>query len=694
MPNLKTLAFEIGTEEIPAFDLKHATAELGGLMSQALEARQIPFGEIKVYSSPRRLIAIVSDVATETEAVDEVFRGPSATIAFDEAGQPTKAALGFARGKGVEVDTLELREEDGVSYVFASRHISAQQVSELLPEALGEVITSISWPKSCRWGRTRALFSRPVRWLVALLGDDVIPVKFADLVASRETYGHRVLSYGPHEVSSADQLVPVVEASFVVPSEQSREHIIRAGVERIEKETGLQASLPPKTLTEVVNLTEYPTVLVGEFDDDFLQVPEEIIVDAMLMHQRYFPLYDKDHRLTNQFIIVSNGDPACGDLITEGNERVVAARLYDARFFYQEDLKQPLEAYLERLDEVVFQESLGTMRAKTERVVALATSLAEMASLAADEKEDIVRAAMLAKADLVTNAVIEFTSVQGIMGSYYAAASGENSRVAQAIADHYRPRFSGDDLPESQVGRFVALADKLDTICGLFAVGQGPTGSSDPFALRRSAIGIIAMLEAGLPVKLSDAIDLSLNTFESSGVDFDLPQVSDQVMDFFITRTKVLLRDGGVLPDSIDAVLAAGVKEPAVIGARSRALDEARKNDPETFADLATAFARANNLRQEEMGLDVDTALFSAAESELSEAIDDADRRLNEALASDNYPKALQVLAGLRQPIDQFFLDVMVMDEDQALRRNRLSLLNRFVQVFAAVADFGLMAKK
>ena len=696
MSNLHTLAFEIGTEEIPAFDLHRATAQLARLVPDALDAVRIPHGEVAVHTTPRRLVAIVEDVAEFTEALEETFRGPSAKIAFDAEGNPTKAAVGFARGKGVDVGALEVREEKGVEYVFATRRVEARDAAELLPEVLEGVIAGIAWPKSCRWGSTSEYFSRPVRWIVAMLDERVVPVRFAGLEAGNLTRGHRFLSPGPHEVPTASALLDVLEGAHVVTSEQARERAIREGVARIEEECGARAELPEKTLLEVVNLCEQPTVLAGAFDEEFLQVPEEIIVDAMLMHQRYFPLYDEGGKLTNRFIVVSNGDPACAATIADGNERVVRARLSDAKFFYEEDLKRPLEAYVERLDEVVFQESLGTMRAKAERITALARHLAADAGLSAADAAVAERAAHLAKADLVTSAVVEFTSVQGVMGSYYAAACGEGDKVARAIADHYRPRFAGDALPASAAGRIVAMADKLDTICGLIAAGQGPTGSSDPFALRRSALGILSMLlDEGLPLRvgLVRAIDAALASYAAQGVAFDAQAVREEVADFFIARAKVLLRDEGRAPDTIDAVLAAGVREPVEFASRVRALDAAREGDPDAFADLATAFARANNLRDASLGAEVDEGLLSEVEHALSCAVGQAESRVARALATDDYPSALAELADLRKPIDMFFERVMVMDEDRALRENRLRLLNRFVAVFEGVADFGKMAK-
>lgn len=693
MADKHTLAFEIGVEEIPAFDLDSANKQLEKMVPAAFADARIPYDSIEIHSSPRRLIVMAYGVADATEALVEEYKGPAAKIAFDADGNPTKAAIGFARGKGLSPESLERREVNGTEYVFATKNIPATPVADLLPDVLAGFITAIKWPRSCRWAAYREYFVRPVRWIVAMLDDVVLPVSFAGAESSNFTMGHRVLAPGKHTVDTAANLLDVIRAAYVIPTQAERERIIREGVAAIEAETGFTADLPAKTLLEVVNLSEYPQPLVSTFDEEFLQVPEEIIVDAMLMHQRYFPLYDADGKLTNKFIIVSNGNPECAATIIDGNERVVRARLDDAKFFYEEDLKYPLESYIEKLDKVVFQESLGTVRQKAERLEKLACALSADAQLDAADAADAKRAARLCKADLVTNAVIEFTSVQGVMGSYYAAASGETPQVAQAIGQHYQPRFAGDALPDTTVGKLVALADKLDTICGLFAVGQGPTGSSDPFALRRSAIGIVNMLEAGLPISLAAAIDESLASFATQGVAFDAAAVRAEVVDFFVTRTKVMLRDAGVNADTIDAVLAAGVEEPAVVSQRAHALEDARANDAETFDNLATAYARANNLRKPELGEDVDDALLTEPERALAGAVATAEQAVASALASDDFAAALSQLAALRAPIDGFFADVMVMDEDAALRDNRLRLLNRFVAVFANVADFGKMAK-
>lgn len=687
----RTLAFEIGTEEIPAFDLAGAVKQLSTMVPSLLDDAAIPHGAVKIFSSPRRLIVIAEEIPEATEEKNEVFKGPSAKIAFDAEGNPTKAAQGFARGKGVDPSSLVV--EDG--YVYARTHTPSVNVASLLSSVLNKIIHGLSWPRSQRWGVQSEYFTRPVRWIVALFGNEVIDFTFAGLVAGRTTYGHRFLAPGPFEVADADSLVDVVRSASVIPSEAEREQVIREGVAKAEAETGFTAVLHPKTLVEVINLAEYPTVLVGTFDEEFLKVPEEIIVDAMLVHQRYFPLYDKDGKLTNRFIVVSNGDPACAETIVDGNERVVRARLYDAKFFYDEDLKQPLESYVDHLGEVVFQEKLGTMLDKTNRIQRLADHLAEDAGLAGQDLSDVERAARLCKADLVTSAVVEFTSVQGVMGSYYAAASGETVQVAQAIEQHYRPRFAGDEAPDTVVGKIVAIADKLDTVCGLFAVGQGPTGSSDPFALRRSAIGIVAMLSGkdAVEVSLVAAIDAALASYAQQGIEFDTDAVRRDVIEFFITRTKVMMRDAGNSIDAIDAVLSAGVQEPVELINRVSALEAARSEQPEVFEDLATAYARANNLCDSKLGTEVNEGLLSEVEQALVRAVGQAESNVASALENNNYAAALSELAALCKPIDLFFENTMVMDEDQTLRENRLRLLNSFVAVFANVADFALLSK-
>lgn len=698
MTNSRTLAFEIGVEEIPAFDLADATSKLADKMSELLKSQRISHGDIKVLSTPRRLDVIVEDVVENTEAVEETFKGPSLNIAFDKDGKPTKAACGFARGKGVEVDNLEIRDIDGTKYVFAITSTPSKTTKDLLPDILRSLIDSIHWPKSMRWNVHSEQFSRPVRWLCALFGCDIVPMEYAGISPGREIWGHRVLSRGPHTVESADSLEQVLEEIKIVSTQKAREELILSEIKEIERNNpDLNVVVPEKTLCEVVNLCEHPTVLLGSFDEAFLEVPEEIIVDAMLMHQRYFPIYI-DGKLTNKFIIVSNGNPAYNDDIVNGNERVVAARLYDARFFYQEDLRRPLEDYVSRLDEVVFQEQLGTMRDKTSRIEALCSYICDEIASSDEVKSNVVRAAKLAKADLVTNAVIEFTSVQGVMGSYYAKASGENEAVSLAIAEHYRPRFATDDIPSTPVGCIVAMADKIDTICGLFAINQQPTGTSDPFALRRAALGVIAILSSEASgvkeVSLSKVLDASLSIYADKGNNFDKASVKEDIISFFLTRTKVMLKDAGCDVRVIDAVLATGENEVVSVIEKTNALSEAINNSPETFTDLAIAFSRADNLRDASLGTSVDKTLFNESERALNDAIDKVGTVVADDVSRKQYLSALEHLSELREPIDGFFESTMVMDENPSLRDNRIKLLNLFTSAFEGIADFSKIGVK
>ncbi|MGI6220865.1 MAG: glycine--tRNA ligase subunit beta [Coriobacteriales bacterium] len=690
----RNLIVEIGTEEIPADALILAEDYLEKKVIEELEAAHLEFGEVELRSTPRRIIISVTDVAAESAAQRQEFRGPSADRAFDEDGNPTKAALGFARGKGVEVDALEKREENGNVYVYAVVESASQPAKDIIEAMLPVAISTIPWRKSQRWGSGDAHFSRPVRWLVGLLGDEVVDFEFAGLKSGRVSYGHRFLAPQPIELACADDLLPALEKAYVVSETSDRATAIRAQIKEIEEQTGLVAEVPASTFAEVLGLVEYPTCLVGHFDEEFLQVPSEIITDAMLSHQRYFPLYGKDGNLSNAFIVVGNGDPANSATIIDGNERVVRARLYDAAFFYHEDLKKPLADYVPLLEEQVFQEKLGTMKAKVDRMVALAGTLAREGGFDAATTERAERAALLAKADLVTSAVVEFTSQQGVMGGYYARAAAEPEEVAIAVEQHYRPKFAGDEVPDNDEGKLVAIADKLDTIAGLFAIGQPPTGSKDPFALRRNAIGIISILQGGFPVELAPAIDTALAGYDAAALGFDPAGVAQQIRDFFAGRLAVIAKESGYTAEVVNAVLATGVIGPVEVMARCKALTEAREGDVELFEDLETAYKRANNLRDAELGDSVDESIMGAEEKALNEAVATAQATVDSALASGDYAGALAALAALRGPIDAYFDAVMIMDKDETVRANHLRMLNRFVNVFVNVADIGKLGGK
>ena len=476
--------------------------------------------------------------------------------------------------------------------------------------------------------------------------------------------------------------------------QEQRKDVILAGIKEVEAaRPGSHVDMPEKVFEEVINLTEWPQVLVGTFDEEFLNVPSEIITESMLSNQRYFPIYDAEGKLTREFIVVSNADPSCAERVIDGNERVVRARLDDAKFFFEEDLKHTLDEFAQRLETVVFQEKLGTVLQKTQRMESLAAEIALDETSSKEEAELAARAAHLAKADLVSQAVVEFTSQQGVMGGYYAEAAGEKSDVAAAIREHYRPRFAGDDLPSGQIGRFVAIADKLDTICGIFAINEPPTGSSDPYAVRRAAIGVIALVRSTANLDLKKLIASSLELYRQQGLVVD-ESVQSQVEQYFIGRLASIAKDEKISADAIEAVSAIGVINPDEFLQRARALDEARQNEPELFEDLATAYARAAHLSDASLGTEVDTELLSEPEKSLLAACEEGQKQVAFALAGSDYAAAVSALSQLREPIDIFFDKVLVMDENDTVRRNRLRLLNKFAQVFSNVADISVLSRK
>ena len=696
MAGTRDFLFELGVEEMPSAPLNNAVKQLKTLISKGLDDAGLAHGDVRIISSPRRLAALVLDVAEATEEIHSVLRGPSAKIAFDAEGNPTKAAEGFARKNGMTAAELVRREDaDGTEYVFAEQNTPSEPAVPILTRVCEDLIPAIQWPnyRSQRWGSEHATFVRPVRWICCLFGEEVVPVSFADVKSGSTTRGHRVLSPGEHVVSSAASYEQVLEAAHVLSAER-REEVIRAGIARVEDELGVRVDTPTKIFDEVVNLCEWPTVLVGHFDEEFLAVPSEIICESMLSNQRYFPTYDAEGKLTRAFVVVSNADPAVSETVVDGNERVVRARLYDAKFFYDEDLKIDLEEFRARLANVGFQKKLGTVLQKSDRMEDLALAIANEAHLGAHAASDAQRAAHLAKADLVSSAVVEFTSQQGVMGGYYATAAGEEPAVAAAIRDHYRPRFAGDELPEGIAGCVVAVADKLDTIAGMLAIGEPPTGSKDPFALRRSAIGVLNILRDRLGCGYEAIVEAALDGYLEQGLAFDKDEVEASVCAFIKGRMEQMVRDEKVSADTVAAVSAGSVTVPAQYFQLAHALEDARANDREAFDNLATAYARAAHLADAVLGSDVDSALMGDAERVLLEATDAAQANVDVARSAKDFTAVIAALAALREPIDAFFDEVMVMDEDEALRANRLRLLNRFESVFAGIANIGEMARK
>jgi glycyl-tRNA synthetase beta chain len=686
----RDLVFEIGTEELPSKALYGAIQQLQVAVPKALETARLEYDTVQVWGSPRHLVVLVSELAESQADAVHSHKGPAAKAAFDADGNPTKAAEGFARGKGVDVSALSVVNDGNGEYVYATVEVKGVSAAEVLPELLARLAENIEWPKSQRWGSGDARFSRPVRSLLALFGADVVSVEFAGLTAGRVTYGHRLLNPAGIEVPAAGEYLTALERGFVVADHEERARLIREGIEAAAQQLDAQAVVPEKTFAEVVNLVEYPTVAVGTFDAEFLEVPREILENAMESHQRYFPVEAADGTLTNRFIVAHNGDPKLTETIVRGHERVIRARLSDAAFFYREDLHKPLEAYAEQLDAIVFQEKLGSLGDKVRRIERLAGRIAKLLDASPDETAFAVRAAQLAKADLVTSAVVEFTDLQGVMGGYYADASGEAPEVAKAIVDHYKPRFAGDELPSTLPGRVVAIADKLDTIAGIFAIQMAPTGSADPYALRRGSIGVLQMLLDGTELSLDELISAALGGYEGV-TEFDVEATGAAIKEFIVGRLQTILRDRGNAYDTVDAILAVAADLPADASARCEALTTFRASSDD-MEDLSVAYTRAKNLAQPELGVSADRSLMGAEELALADALENAESLAAQALDARAYSAVLEVYSGLRAPIDAFFDAVLVMDPDTAKRDNRLRLLNRFVALFGRFADFRLLA--
>ena len=680
--------FEIGTEELPSAPLNKALIQLTSLIKKNFSDARIDYRDFTLYSTPRRISFVMRDVVEQQEDSVLEYKGPAKNLAFDDNGNPTPAAAGFARSKGVEVGDLEVRELDGVEYLYAVKEQKGTNTADILPQLLGDLITSLEWKRSQRWGSGDERFARPVRWLVALFGTEVIPVKFGHLVAGNVSQGYRFLDNREVVLDEPSEYVEKLANKYVVVSQAARKETILEGIVESAKPFGKEI-INEGVLEEVINLTEWPTVLVGKFDEEFLRVPREILEYAMSKHQRYFAIERTDGTLDNHFLVVSNGDDAYNAQIIEGHERVIRARLADAAFFYDEDRKVPLEQWLEKLEHVVFQEKLGTTAQKVARMEKLAAYLSQFAGLNKEETEHALRATHFAKADLVTNAVVEFTEVQGVMGGYYAAAQGEAPEVAQAITQHYRPRFAQDAIPDTAVGQIVAVADKIDTIAGIFAAGKAPKGTSDPFALRRGAIGILQIALKGIAINLDELISQALDNL--SDISFDRSSVESDIKAFFIARLESMLKDSGISSEVICAVLAVSNTFPHDIFARCSAL-QAFHNEGSDIESLSAAYKRAKNLSDTSVGTNVNEALLEDVERHVVTALSQARADIKALVSSGSYHEALTRYAQLKEPVDAFFDGVMIMDENEAVRKNRLALLNIFVELFSEFADFSALA--
>ncbi len=723
---MEKLLFEIGTEEIPAKFMPAILAQLKELAEKKMTELRIPFEAVKTYGTPRRMTFIASGVAEAQEDSTVEAKGPSTKIAF-VSGAPSKAALGFARGQGVDVKDLVVRD----NYVYAVKHLAGQPVKELLPGLLQDILTSLSFPKNMRWADHEFKFVRPIRWLVALFGSEVVPVEITGVKSGRFSRGHRFLrpsaienakafegigdaakalletakskvknavasaaigSMGVVEIPNADAYEKVMYDNFVMVDQDARRELIRQQVADLAAEEGGHAEINEDLLEEVNYLVEWPTALCGKFEEKFLALPKECIITPMREHQRYFPVLAEDGSLLNKFITVRNGGKEHLEIVAHGNERVLRARLSDAEFFFNEDRKQTLADRLEKLKTVSFQEGLGNMNDKSNRLVQ-AVDMLSMAINTKADKTKLERAALLCKCDLVTGMVVEFTELQGVMGREYAKLDGEASEVATGIFEHYLPRFAGDELPKSDIGRLVGIADKLDNICATFSRGLAPTGSQDPYALRRQALGIInILLDANYHVSLYKVIAGSLYLLNIPAE--ETKNLVPQIGDFMKQRLRNMLIDQGIRYDVVDAVLAEEMNDDfADLAARANALN-AFVAASEAPALIQAATRVANLCKKIEEETAINPQLFAVeAEATLHAATVAASKEVLIAATAYDYAAVLAQAVKLVDPINKFFEDVMVMDEDVRVKNNRLALLSAVKDITHAVGDLSVIVQ-
>jgi glycyl-tRNA synthetase beta chain len=678
------LLLEIGTEEIPARFLPPVLSEMTEGLRKRLGQARIGVGDIVTWGTPRRLALVARDLATgQSEAVQEII-GPPKAVAFDAEGSPTPAARGFAKAQGVAVtDLVEVDTPRGV-YLAVSKSAAGRPTAECLKEILPDFIMGLSFPKSMRWGDLHVSFARPIHWVLARFGGQVVDFALADVTSGSLTYGHRFL---------APQAITVQDAASYVAALQKAQVIVDPAARRahLEKELAAAAAgvggevVPnPGLLEENTFLVEYPSVVVGSFDEKFLALPDEVLITSMREHQRYFSLRGKDGQLLAHFIAVNNTLTRNPDVVRQGHERVLRARLSDAMYFYQVDSKVPLESRVEALKGVMFHSSLGTSYEKMERFRDLAVAMGQLAPELTDK---VYRAATLAKADITTEMVGEFPSLQGVMGEKYSLLTGEDPQVATALFSHYLPRHADDILPGDLVGALVGLADRLDTICGFFGVGLNPTGTADPYGLRRHALAIIRILRAQrLHLDLPQIVWQSLELLKAK-ISRTPEETALEVLDFLQTRLQHLLLAEGFDQETVAAVLAASGQDVVDAVDKVQALEEIRRSPD--FPALAVAFKRVINISRGAEAGEVDELLFEYPEERLLwEASLVMEGEVAAALKNRDYPAACKALARLRGPVDAFFNKVMVMAEDERLRRNRLSLLARISATFLQMADF------
>ena len=703
----RDLLFEIGVEEIPARFLPPAISQLNSLAAQALAAAGLPYEKLSVYATPRRLALMIEGLAARQADSATEIKGPSVAVAYDAAGQPSRALMGFCKGQGVSETQLKQKEMGGNLYVFAIKQIPGQNAEAILPQLLTELIHKIYFPKPMRWGYEDMRFARPIHWLVALLDDAVLPLSLAGLKADRFSRGHRTLGSQHIEISKPRCYLQLLRENYVICDQHERRELVWQQVRQVAEAHGGLVKEDEQLLEEVVFLLEYPTALAGSFEEKYLQLPVELIITPMREQQRYFPVYKETGGLLNKFIAVRNGDSRFIEIVAAGNEKVIRPRLADAAFFWQEDLRQPLDKLAERLNEIVFHEKLGGMQQKAARIEELAVYIGQKLDYSAQEIEQTKRAAYLCKADLLSHAVYEFPELQGVMGAYYARAAGEDEEVALAIREHYLPRFSGDEIPGGKAGIALALADRIDTLAGFFAVGLIPSGSQDPYALRRAAAGCVQiMTQHGLHLSgralVQKALDLLKPHIKETAVRERVERI-DQILAFLRQRAAVALSEEGLPYDIIQAMENQPGGNVWEIILKARALQAYRALPG--FEALLTGFTRAANLlRAAAQKGDIEAAaplpapreklLQEAAEKKLYEHINKIHGLVDGDLRTRHYQNALDKLAGLAGDINDFFAAVMVMDQDREIRLNRLSLLQRIVNLAQEIGDLSKLVDK
>ena len=679
---------EIGTEELPPKALKTLATSFADNVEAELNQAGLSFDKIEWFAAPRRLAVKVLNLATQQPSKEIEKRGPAVSAAFDAEGKPTKAAEGWARGCGITVDQAERIATDKGEWLVHRAKIEGQPTKNLLNGIVANALAKLPIPKPMRWADKTVQFIRPVHTVTMLLGDELIEGEILGVASARTIRGHRFLGEKEFEIQHADQYPQLLrEKGSVVADFNERKAEILAKSQAKATALGGVADIEESLLEEVTSLVEYPNVLAAKFEERFLAVPAEALVYTMKGDQKYFPIYDKDGKLLPHFIFVSNINPEDPTAIIEGNEKVVRPRLTDAEFFFKTDLKQKLVDRLPRLETVLFQQQLGTLKDKTDRIEQLAGEIAKQ--IGADEAK-AKRAGLLSKCDLMTNMVFEFTDTQGVMGMHYARHDGEEEEVAVALNEQYMPRFAGDELPKSLVASAVALADKFDTLTGIFGIGQAPKGSADPFALRRAALGALRIIvEKNLPLDLEDLVKKSAALF---GDKLTNQNVVADVVDFMLGRFRAWYQDEGIAVDVIQAVLARRPTRPADFDARVRAVSHFRTLD--SAEALAAANKRVSNILAKadaaigEINL---TACVEPAEKALAEAVLALRTEVQPLIAKGDYTAVLDKLANLRVPVDSFFDNVMVNAEDPALRQNRLAILNTLQELFLQVADISVL---